>query len=76
MRIRGLWVEEGRRDEPREDSDADVMVDLDRSLGLIRLEPLRNRLAGVLGARVDLGAQRAAVPHARAQFEREPVDVA
>jgi len=64
------------RDEAREDSDVDVMVDLERPLGLIRLEQLRSHLERVLGARVDLGVRGAAKPHARARIERELVDAA
>ncbi|MEO7026138.1 MAG: nucleotidyltransferase domain-containing protein [Caulobacteraceae bacterium] len=61
------------RDEAREDSDVDLIADLDRPLGL-RFFTLQDEIAERLGLRVDLVTEAALAPDIRYRALIEAVD--
>ena len=65
----GSWA----RGEAREDSDVDVMVDVDPSIGLGFIE-LAEELERALGRRVDLVSRRAIRPAYWKRIEPELID--
>jgi len=65
----GSWA----RGEAREDSDVDVMVDVDPSIGLGFIE-LAEELERALGRRVDLVSRRAIRPAYWKRIELELID--
>ena len=66
----GSWA----REEASADSDVDVLVEVDPSIGL-RFVTLAERLEAVLGQRVDLVSQRAIQPRLWKLIEPELIDV-
>lgn len=64
------------RDELRSDSDIDVLVDFDAPPTMARYFATQDALAALLGRPVDLVTVAGLKPRARAQVERELVDVA
>lgn len=62
------------RGQQREDSDVDVLVDFDPSLGL-RFVDLADRIEDLLGVRSDVVSRRAIGPRHWAVIESELVDV-
>ena len=66
----GSWA----RDEATANSDVDVLVEVDPSIGL-RFVTLAERLEAVLGQRVDLVSQRAIRPSLWKLIEPELIDV-
>jgi hypothetical protein len=62
------------RGDQREDSDVDVLVDVDPSIGL-RFVSLAERIEEVLGLTVDLVSTRAVKPRAWELIERELIYV-
>lgn len=65
----GSWA----RGEAREDSDVDVLVEVDGSIGL-RFVDLAADLERALGRRVDLVSRRAVKPSLWARIEPELID--
>lgn len=65
----GSWA----RGEAREDSDVDVMVEVDPSIGL-RFVDLGDELEQALGRRVDLVSRRAIKPSLWEQIEPELIE--
>lgn len=66
----GSWA----REEASADSDVDVLVEVDPSIGL-RFVTLAERLEAVLGQRVDLVSRRAIQPRLWKLIEPELIDV-
>ncbi|MBI5758082.1 MAG: nucleotidyltransferase domain-containing protein [Planctomycetales bacterium] len=66
----GSWA----RGDQHENSDVDVLVDVDPSIGL-RFVTLAEQLEGVLGCHVDLVSRRAIQPKLWALIEPELIDV-
>ncbi len=69
MALFGSWA----RGDAREDSDVDVMVDVDPSIGL-RFTDLGDELEKALGRRVDLVSRRAIKPSLWERIEPELID--
>ena len=65
----GSWA----RDEALEDSDVDILVEVDPSIG-IRFVDLAHDLEQVLGRRVDLVSRRAIKPSLWERIEPELID--
>jgi hypothetical protein len=65
----GSWA----RGEAREDSDVDVLVEVDPAIGL-RFVELGDELEQALGRRVDLVSRRAIKPSLWQQIEPELID--
>ena len=65
----GSWA----RGEAREDSDVDVLVEVDPAIGL-RFVDLGDELERALGRRVDLVSRRAIKPSLWKQIEPELID--
>ena len=65
----GSWA----RGEAREDSDVDVLVEVDPAIGL-RFVELGDELERALGRRVDLVSRRAIKPSLWQQIESELID--
>jgi uncharacterized protein len=63
------------RGEDRPDSDIDLLVHLDRRLGLIGLARLQHELEDILGVPVDLIPDDGLKPDVRAAVERDAVDL-
>ena len=63
------------RGEAREDSDVDIMVEVERSIGLIGLVGAENYLSDLLGIKVDLVLKRSVRRELREQIYREAVQV-
>jgi predicted nucleotidyltransferase len=69
MALFGSWA----RGEARENSDVDVLVDVDPSIGL-RFVELGDELERALGRRVDLVSRRAIKPALWERIEPELID--
>lgn len=69
MALFGSWA----RGEAREDSDVDVLVEVDSSIGL-RFVELGDELEKALGRRVDLVSRRAIKPSLWERIEPELID--
>lgn len=69
MALFGSWA----RGDAREDSDVDVMVEVDPSIGL-RFVDLGDDLEKALGRRVDLVSRRAIKPSLWERIEPELID--
>lgn len=63
------------RGEQRADSDVDVLVEVDPSIGL-RFVDLADRIESLLGVRTDVVSRRAISPRHWAVIEKELVDAA
>ncbi len=63
------------RREATEDSDVDIVVEVDPSIGL-RFVDLADRIEALLGVRADVVSRRAIPPRHWAAIESELVDVA
>lgn len=64
------------RDEARPDSDVDILVELDRPMGLFGFLDIEAYLEQILGAKVDLGTPDSLKPTIRATVLGEAVRVA
>ena len=62
------------RGDQREDSDVDVLVEVDPSIGM-RFVDLAERIEALLGVRSDVVSRRAIAPRHWARIERDLVDV-
>jgi uncharacterized protein len=62
------------RGDANADSDVDILVDVDPSIGL-EMVTLGNEMEKLLGRRVDLVSRRAVRPNMMSQIEREKLDV-
>ena len=69
MALFGSWA----RGDAREDSDVDILVDVDPSIGL-RFVELGDELEKALGRRVDLISRRAVKPSLWQRIEPELID--
>lgn len=63
------------RDEAREDSDVDILVEFAETPGFIQLIDLKFFLEDLLGCRVDLATRDALKPRLRTRVEREAIYV-
>ena len=63
------------RDEAREDSDIDLLVEFSRPVGLFEFIDLKHYLESLLGCQVDLGTPASLKPRLRERVLREAVDV-
>ena len=61
------------REEAREDSDVDILVEFSRSVGLFEFVRLERFLEGLLGRPVDLATPDALRPEMREQVLKEAV---
>ncbi len=62
------------RGDQRDDSDVDVLVEVDPSIGL-KFVDLADRIERLLGVRSDVVSRRAIAPRQWSRIERELVDV-
>ena len=62
------------RGDQREDSDVDVLVEVDPSIGM-RFVDLAERIEALLGVRSDVVSRRAIAPRHWAHIQRDLVDV-
>ena len=62
------------RGDQREDSDVDVLVEVDPSIGM-RFVDLAERIEALLGVRSDVVSRRAIAPRQWARIEQDLVDV-
>ena len=63
------------RGEDRPDSDVDLVVDLDKGIGLFALEALRRELSEILGVPVDVAPSDSLRPRVREEVEREAIPI-
>ncbi len=63
------------RGEIHPDSDVDLLVEFDRSVGLFGLFALQDYLEGLLGCKVDIGTKESLKPRIRETVLREMVYV-
>lgn len=63
------------REDQREDSDVDILVEVDPSIGLGFVE-LADRIEGALGVRVEVVSRRAIKPRYWEVIKEELIDVA
>jgi uncharacterized protein len=63
------------RGQQQEDSDIDILIDVDPSIGL-RFVTLANELEGLLGQRVELVTSRAIAPKMKSLLEADSIEVA
>jgi len=64
------------RDEAREDSDVDLLVEFKYPIGLFEFIELQQRLETLLGCKVDLGTKRSLKIHLIDQVLQEAIRVA
>lgn len=75
--VQAIWVFGSvARGEADEESDVDILVDLDAPVSLFEFVRLRRQLASILGRRVDLVTRDGLRPHLRDQVMREAVRAA
>lgn len=63
------------RDEAREDSDVDILVEFSRPVGLFQFIELQQTLEALLGSKVDLGTRRSLKPQIKEQVLQEAIRV-
>jgi predicted nucleotidyltransferase len=64
------------RDEAREDSDIDILVEFSQPIGLFAFIDLQQNLEALLGHKVDLGTLRSLKPRIKEQVLEEAIRVA
>jgi predicted nucleotidyltransferase len=64
------------RDEAREDSDVDLLVEFSRPIGLFQFIELQQWLESLLGCKVDLGTPRSLKPSIQEEVLQEAIRVA
>lgn len=75
--VAGLWLFGSfARGEASDDSDVDLLVELDRPVGLFHFVRLQRYLEERLGRRVDLVTRDALRPELKGQVEREALRAA
>ena len=63
------------RDDAREDSDVDILVEFSRPVSLFQFIELQQRLEGLLGCKVDLGTPRSLKPRIKEQVLKEEIPI-
>ena len=63
------------RDEAREDSDVDILVEFSHPIGLFQLIALKRDLEALLGRRVDIGTQRSLKPQVKKRVLQEAIRI-
>ncbi len=63
------------RDEARQDSDVDLLVEFERPVGLFEFVDLKSYLENLLGCQVDLGTPASLKPKLRERVLKEAVYV-
>jgi len=64
------------RDDAREDSDVDILVEFSHPVGLFQFIELQQRLEALLGSKVDLGTPRSLKPRIKERVLQEAIRVA
>jgi len=64
------------RDDARQDSDVDILVEFSRPVGLFQFIELQQRLEDLLGCKVDLGTLRSLKPRIKERVLKETIRVA
>ncbi len=64
------------RDDARQDSDVDILVEFSRPVGLFQFIELQQRLEALLGSKVDLGTPRSLRPRIKERVLQEAIRVA
>lgn len=64
------------RDDARDDSDVDLLVEFSIPVGLFQFIGLQQRLESLLGGKVDLGTPRSLKPRIRDEVLQEAIRVA
>jgi predicted nucleotidyltransferase len=63
------------RDEAREDSDVDLLVEFSHPIGLFQLIALKEDLEALLGRRVDIGTRRSLKPEVKGRVLQEAIRI-
>jgi len=63
------------RDEARQDSDVDILVEFSQPIGLFQFIELQQKLEYILGCKVDLGTPRSLKPRIKDQVLQEAIRV-
>jgi uncharacterized protein len=63
------------RDDARQDSDVDILVEFSQPVGLFQFIELQQRLEALLGSKVDLGTPRSLKPRIKEQVLQEAIRV-
>lgn len=63
------------RDEAREDSDVDILVEFNHPIGLFQFIELQQRLETILRCKVDLGTPRSLKPRIKDRVLQEAIHV-
>ncbi len=63
------------RDEAREDSDVDILVEFSHPIGLFQLIALKRDLEALLGRRVDIETQRSLKPQVKGRVLQEAIRI-
>ena len=64
------------RDDDRQDSDVDILVEFSQPVGLFQFIELQQRLEALLGSNVDLGTPRSLKPRIKERVMQEAIRVA
>jgi predicted nucleotidyltransferase len=64
------------RDDARQDSDVDILVEFSQPVGLFQFIELQQRLEALLGSNVDLGTPRSLKPRIKERVMQEAIRVA
>jgi predicted nucleotidyltransferase len=64
------------RDDARQDSDVDILVEFSQPVGLFQFIGLQQRLEALLGSKVDLGTPRSLKPRIKERVLQEAIRVA
>ena len=63
------------RDEAREDSDVDILVEFSQPIGLFQLIALKEDLEALLGRRVDIGTRHSLKPDVKGRALQEVIRI-
>ena len=64
------------RDDARQNSDVDILVEFSQPVGLFQFIELQQRLEALLGSKVDLGTPRSLKPRIKERVLQEAIRVA
>ena len=64
------------RDDARQDSDVDILVEFSQPVGLFQFIELQQKLEALLGSNVDLGTPRSLKPRIKERVMQEAIRVA